>query len=105
MGARVLGYEGGRTFRRWPVRVAIVVALVAVPVAARVAYLASPLATPVHRRSRSGEALGYGQSLSSVLGLYAMRHDGRLPASLEVLVDEGYMQSVDRLKGQSGPYP
>jgi hypothetical protein len=44
-------------------------------------------------------------SLASALRYYALQHDDRLPASLEQMVEERYLQSVDRVADAGGPYP
>jgi hypothetical protein len=108
MGNPVLRYGhqvGGR--RRWPIWVAVAVAVVAAPVAARYAYLSIPSVKDRNTQSRTFTRNMHFMSLAAQLQLYAMHHDGRLPASLEQLVEERYMSSgsFTRVTDDPCPYP
>jgi hypothetical protein len=88
MEPRVLPYERpGAYRRRWPAWLAVAGALALAFAAPAIYHVATP--SHVGKIARSTDEITLAQSLSALLSLYALRHDDKLPASLEQLEAEG----------------
>jgi hypothetical protein len=92
--------------RRWPIGVALAVAVVFLPVAVGLGRFA---VAGRHRNSpsRSTEVNTCAMVLASVLRDYALRHDDRLPQDLEQLVTERYLSpgTFNRLRDRRFVWP